>query len=122
MKTAEVLCISAMAAKYSLPWAAPAKYARRMSHRSAVVDGPSIEDDAVVLRVVVEHPEAEDSGVVFVCRVRSFDDMTVEAFPLGQTPTLEGDYRAEAARTAQSFIDDNVDEFERLFEELGRRA
>jgi hypothetical protein len=87
-----------------------------------VVDGPSIEDDAVVLRVVVEHPEDEDSGVVFVCRIRSFDDMTVEPFPLGPTPILEGQYRAEAARTAQLFINDNVDDFERLFEELGRRG
>ena len=92
-----------------------------MPHRCSVVDGPKIEDDAVVLRVVVQHAEVEDSGAIFVCRLKNFSDMTVEAFPPEQTQQTDGEYRAEAARGAQAFVDSNVDEFERFFEELTRR-
>jgi hypothetical protein len=92
-----------------------------MNHSYSIVDGPKIEGETVVLRVVVEHPEAEDSGPVFVCRLNNFDDMTVETYPKGQTPQAEGEYRAEAAQAAHTYIAENMGELEALFEELGRR-
>jgi hypothetical protein len=93
-----------------------------MRHPTSIVDGPKIEDDTVVLRVVVEHPELEDSGAVFVCRYRDFADLSVEAFPVGQTPQAEAEYRAEAVRAAQVYVDAHLGEMEELFEELARRT
>ena len=82
---------------------------------------PAIEDDAVVLRVVVIDPQIEDSGRVFVCRMKAFDDLVIEAFPRESTIQEEGEYRANAAEFAREYAEANLDTFERLFEEVARR-
>lgn len=89
--------------------------------RCTIVDEPKIEDDAVVLRVVHEDPDIEDAGRVFVCRMTSFDSMTVEEFPKGSTPNPEGEYRAEAAEAAREYLEENRDKMRTLFYELSRK-
>lgn len=89
--------------------------------RCSIVDEPVIEDDAVVVRVILQDPAAEDSGRVIICRMTRFDEMTVETFPAGQTPHEEGEHRAEAAEFAKAYANENLDRFEELFEELARR-
>jgi hypothetical protein len=87
--------------------------------RHANVEGdPEIEDDAVVVRVVIEDPSLEDSGGVFVCRLRGFGDVTVERFPRDVGPTPDGKLRALAAITAVEYAVQNHDTFEPLFAKL----
>jgi hypothetical protein len=87
--------------------------------KHAVVESePEIEDDAVVLRVVVEDPAAEDSGGVFVCRLRGFGNIAVERFPRDQAPVADGRLRAMAAITAVKYALENHDLFEALFVKL----
>jgi hypothetical protein len=86
---------------------------------NAVVESePEIEDDAVVLRIVVEDPDGEDSGGVFVCRLRGFGSVTVERFPRDQSPVADGRLRAIAAITAMRHAVENHDAFESLFAAL----
>ena len=63
----------------------------------------------------------ESTGRVFVCKLTGFDEMEVEMFPPGETPSSPGDYRAEAAEFAKKYAEDHLDRFEELFEELARR-
>lgn len=100
----------------------PATVCAVVHHHYSVVDGPRIEEDAVVLSIVIEHPESKESGPVFVCRMHNFDDMTVELFPKGQTPHADAEFRAEAIEAARRHLADNSSEFEQLFEELARRT
>ena len=87
--------------------------------KHAVVESePEIEDDAVVLRIVVDDPTAEDSGGVFVCRLRGFGTVAVERFPRDQSPAADGRLRAMAAITAMQYALDHHDEFEALFVKL----
>ena len=87
--------------------------------RSANVESePEIEDDAVVLRVVVEDPALEDSGGVFVCRLKGFGDVSVERFPRDQGPAPDGRLRALAAMAAVEHALENHDVFEALFAKL----
>jgi hypothetical protein len=53
--------------------------------------------------------------------MHSFDDMTVELFPKGQTPHADAEFRAEAIEAARRHLADNSSQFEELFEELARR-
>jgi len=92
-----------------------------MNDHCSIVDGPSIEDNAVVLRVIVRDPEGLDGGPVFVCRLKSFTDLTVELFPEGQTPIAEADFRADAAKAAKKYLAENLGTIEHLFAELERR-
>jgi hypothetical protein len=88
--------------------------------KNAVVEGePEIEDGSIVLRVVIEDPEAEDSGGVFICRLRGFGDVAVERFPRDQAPISDGRLRAIAAIAAMQHAVENHDAFESLFAELG---
>lgn len=87
--------------------------------KHAVVESePEIEDDAVVLRVVIEDPAAEDSGGVFVCRLRGFGNVTVERFPRDLGPAPDGRLRAIAAVTAVQYAVEHHDAFETLFAKL----
>lgn len=92
-----------------------------MSHCS-IVDEPKIEEGAIVVRVILEDPAAEDSGRVFVCRMTSFDDMTIETFPKGNAPGASGDERAEVAEFVRDYTGERLDYFSRLFEELAHRG
>jgi hypothetical protein len=87
----------------------------------SIVDGPSIEDNAVVFRMIVRDPEVAGSGPVFVCKLKSFTDISVEEFPEGQTPPAEADLRAHAATAAKKYLEEHVGEMEHLFAELERR-
>lgn len=92
-----------------------------MDERCQIVDGPSIEGNAVVLRLIVRDPEVSDGGPVFVCKLKSFTNITVEEFPAGQTPPAEADLRAHAATAAKKYMEENVGELENLFGEIERR-
>jgi hypothetical protein len=89
--------------------------------RCSIVDEPTIEEGAVVVRVIVTDPAVENTGRVFVCRMTGFDAMTVEAFPRATTAHEGGEYRADAAAFAKQHAEANLDRFEELFEELARR-
>lgn len=91
-----------------------------MSH-CTILDEPVIEDDAVVVRVLHRDPSQEDVGRVFICRMASFDELTIDTLPEGLAPHVEGEYRAEAAQAAQAYAAENLSTFEELFEELARR-
>lgn len=84
----------------------------------SVVSEPEIEDDAVVLRVVIEDPSQEDSGGIFVCRLRGFGNVTVERFPRDQAPSADGALRAAAAVAAMEHAVSNNDAFQALFAKL----
>jgi hypothetical protein len=71
--------------------------------------------------MIVRDPEVSDSGPVFVCKLKSFTDISVEEFPEGQTPPAEADLRARAATAAKKYIEENVGEIEHLFDEIERR-
>ena len=87
--------------------------------RHTVIEGdPEIEDDAVVLRVVIEDPALEDSGGIFICRLRGFGDVSVERFPRDQGPTPDGRLRAQAAVAAVEYAVEHHDAFETLFAKL----
>jgi len=86
--------------------------------RAVVESEPEIEDDAVVLRVVIEDPTLEDSGGVFICRLRGFGNVSVERFPRDQAPVADGRLRALAAITAVQHAVENHDTFESLFAKL----
>ena len=89
--------------------------------QATVVSEPEIDSGAVVVRVVVENAsdvDDDDTGSVFVCRLRGFDDVAVETFPEGQAPGLSGEYRATAAQAAQQYALDNRERFEELFARL----
>jgi hypothetical protein len=83
-----------------------------------VVDPPEIEDDAVVVRVAVEDPAREDSGGVFICRLRDYGNVTVETFPRGLTPSSDAEYRVEAAAAALRHMLDNRELYDELFARL----
>jgi hypothetical protein len=87
----------------------------------SIVGEPGIEDGAVVVRVLLQDPSAENSGRVIICRMTGFDAMSVETFPAGQTPHEEGEHRAEAAEFARRYAETHLALFEGLFEELARR-
>jgi len=85
----------------------------------AVIESePEIEDDAVVLRVVIEDPAAEDSGGVFICRLRGFGNVAVERFPRELGPAPYGKLRAIAAIAAVRYAVEHHDVFETLFAKL----
>lgn len=86
--------------------------------RTSIAAEPEIEDGRVVLRVVVEDTDVEDTGEVFVCHLRAFDDVVVDTLPKGQTPSSAGEYRAVAAETAREFAAANREQFEQLFATL----
>jgi hypothetical protein len=86
-----------------------------------IVDVPVIEDDFVVVRVVHRDPAKEDVGRVFICKMRSFDELILDTLPEGLAPHVEGEYRAEAAEAARAYAAENLGTFEELFEELSRR-
>jgi hypothetical protein len=83
--------------------------------RSSIASEPEIEDGRVIVRVVVLDTEVEDTGEVFVCHLRTFDDVNVDTFPRGQTPSSPGEYRAIAAEAARQFALANREQFEELF-------
>jgi hypothetical protein len=85
---------------------------------ASVVSEPELEDDAVVLRVVVEDPASENPGGVFVCRMRDYGTIAVETFPRGQTPPSEGEHRVEAASAAMRHALENREQFDALFARL----
>lgn len=87
---------------------------------ASIVSEPEIEDDAVVLRVVIEDPALEDSGGVFLCRLKGFGDVTVERFPRDQGVAPDGRLRAVAAITAVEHAVEHHDDFEVLFAKLQR--
>jgi hypothetical protein len=84
----------------------------------SVVGEPEIEDEAVVLRVVVEDPALADEGGVFVCRMRDYGTIAVEAFPRGLTPSSDGEFRVEAAHVAMRHALENREQFDALFAKL----
>jgi hypothetical protein len=92
-----------------------------MNEHCSIVDGPGIEGDAVVLRVIVRDPAMLNGGPVFVCKLRSFTEITVEQFPQGQTPPADADLRADAAKAAKKYMEENIGDIEHLFAELERR-
>jgi hypothetical protein len=92
---------------------------RDMQH-AVVENEPEIEDDSVVLRVIVEDPAADDSGGVFICRLRGFGSVTVERFPRDQAPVADGRLRAIAVITAMKYAVENHDAFEALFAKIHR--
>ena len=83
--------------------------------QTSIASEPEIEDGRVVLRVIVEDTDVEDTGQVFVCHLRAFDDVIVDTFPKGQTPSSPGEHRALAAETAREFAVANRTQFEALF-------
>ena len=86
--------------------------------------GPFADRDAdspPVENILVEDTEVEDTGEVFECRLRGFDDVAVDTFPLGRTPSSEGEYRAIAAETARELALGNREKFEALFAALPPR-
>jgi len=83
--------------------------------RTSIASEPEIGDGRVIVRVVVLDTDVEDTGEVFVCHLRSFDDVTVDTFPQGQTPSSAGEYRAIAAEAAREFALANREQFEELF-------
>jgi hypothetical protein len=89
------------------------------SPRAFVVDEPTVEDGAVVLRVAVEDPDREDDpGGVFVCRMTAPDEITVETFPVGSTPSSDGESRAEAVEAALAWTRDNKERFSELLAQI----
>ena len=83
--------------------------------RSSIASEPEIEDGRVIVRVVILDTDVEDTGEVFVCHLRTFDDVAVDTFPKGQTPSSPGEYRALAAEAARDFALANRAQFEELF-------
>ena len=88
--------------------------------RASVVSEPEIDAGSVVLRVVVENLAEADTGSVFVCRMRGFDDVAVEAFPEGHAPGLSGEDRAAAAEAVQRYALENRERLEAMFAQLAR--
>jgi hypothetical protein len=87
-----------------------------------VVGDPEIEDGAVIVRVIVEDPAREDDpGGVFICRMTGFDEITVETFPRGVTPSSDGEHRADAAEAAAKFARSNREQFKELFARLAAK-
>ncbi len=85
----------------------------------SVVGDPEIEDGAVIVRVIVEDPtRADDPGGIFICRLTAFDEVAVETFPRGQTPSSDGEHRADAAEAALKFARSNREQFKELFAKL----
>ena len=87
--------------------------------QATVESEPEIDGDAVVLRIAIEDSSAEDSGGIFICRLKGFGDITVERFLRDQSPGADGRVRALAAITAMEYAAQNHDVFERLFASLG---
>jgi riboflavin-specific deaminase-like protein len=90
----------------------------RLPMSANVVSEPEIDAGTVVLRVVVENPAGPDTGSVFVCRMRGFDDVAVEAFPEGFAPGSPGEDRAAAAEAVKRYALENRERFEALFAQL----
>jgi hypothetical protein len=88
--------------------------------RASVVSEPEVDAGSVVLRVVVENLAEADTGSVFVCRMRGFDDVAVEAFPEGHAPGLSGEDRAAAAEAVKLYALENRERLEALFAQLSR--
>ena len=86
--------------------------------QATVESEPEIDGDAVVLRVAIEDPAADDSGGIFVCRLKDFGDISVERFLRDQAPGADGRLRALAAITAMEYAAENHDVFARLFATL----
>jgi len=85
---------------------------------TAVVGEPEIDGEHVIVRIAVEDPAQEDTGGLFVCRLRDYGDVSVETFPRGLTPPSEGEYRAEAAAAAIRHALENRELFDELFAQL----
>jgi hypothetical protein len=88
--------------------------------RASVVSEPEVDAGSVVLRVVVENLAEADTGSVFVCRMRGFDDVAVEAFPEGVAPGLSGEDRALAAEAVKRYALENRERLEAMFAQLVR--
>jgi riboflavin-specific deaminase-like protein len=111
--------------RYELSWseetdaAAPAnELGSPASMNASVVSEPEIDAGTVVLRVVVENLDDPDAGNVFVCRLRGFEDVTVEAFPEGFAPGSSGENRAAAAEAVKRYALENRERLEALFAQL----
>ena len=85
---------------------------------TAVVGEPEIEGDVVVLRVIVEDTGDSNSGGVFLCRMKDYGSISVETFPVGQTPSSQGEDRVDAAAAAMRYALDNQNRFDSLFAQL----
>ena len=85
---------------------------------SSVVDEPEFDGQAVILRVVVEDPDVGEEGGVFVCRMTGYDDVAVESFPLGNTPSSDAESRVDAAAAARRYALENREQFDALFASL----
>jgi hypothetical protein len=88
--------------------------------QATVESEPEIDGDAVILRIGIEDPTAEDSGGIFVCRLKGFGDISVERLLRDLAPGADGRLRALAAITAMHYAAENHDLFEELFAKLGR--
>ena len=88
---------------------------------TAIVGEPEVEGDVVVLRVVVEDPAETDSGGVFLCRMKDYGTISVESFPVGQTPSSRGEDRVDAAAAAMRYALENRNRFDALFAEISAR-
>jgi hypothetical protein len=87
--------------------------------RQATIESePEIDGDAVVLRIGIEDPSLEDTGGIFVCRMKGFGDITVERLLRDLAPGADGRLRALAAVTAMEYAAENHDAFESLFATL----
>ena len=90
--------------------------------KNATVEGqPEIDGDAVVLRVVVEVPELEDTGGIFLCRMKGFGDTSVERLFRDLAPSADGRLRSLAAMAALEYAASHHDQFESLFARLASK-
>jgi 5-amino-6-(5-phosphoribosylamino)uracil reductase len=108
--------------KYEFSWPdqiiaqPPAKGATLGAAMNAnIASEPEIDAGTVVLRVVVENPEEGETGSVFICRMRGFEDVTVEAFPEGLAPAASGESRAAAAEAVSRYASENRERLEQMF-------
>ncbi|HEX7672435.1 MAG TPA: hypothetical protein VF395_22730 [Polyangiaceae bacterium] len=83
-----------------------------------IASEPEIDAGAVVLRVVVENPDEGETGSIFVCRMRGFDEITVEAFPEGLAAAASGESRAAAAEAVNLYASENREKLEGMFAAL----
>jgi hypothetical protein len=78
-----------------------------------VTTPPAIEDGCVVFSIV-----HNNTGRVFRCEMRDFDDVNITGVPRGATPWADGEIRAQVAEAALEHAQNNHKEFRGLFEQL----
>ncbi len=84
-----------------------------MSILNCTVTIPPVAEEGVVKLTFLHQP----SGELYLCRLRSIDDISVSLFPEGLPPHAEGEVRAIVAEAAQQYARRHSEELAPLFDE-----